>query len=95
MGVRLLGRAMLGQTVVAAIIYGFVRTVLTCKLSEHIYAPDLGLKLHSLVISDRSEAYLAKWSHPFSQVKSRNGVEGVEPMSSQFRPKSHECSLPH
>jgi len=26
MGVRLLGRAMLGQTVVAAIIYGFVRT---------------------------------------------------------------------
>ena len=25
-GVRLLGRAMLGQTVVAAIIYGFVRT---------------------------------------------------------------------
>jgi len=27
MGVRLLGRTMLGQTVVAAIIYGFVRTV--------------------------------------------------------------------
>jgi len=27
MGVRLLGRAMLGQTVVAAIIYGFVGTV--------------------------------------------------------------------
>jgi len=26
MGVRLLGRAMLGQTVVAAIIYGFVGT---------------------------------------------------------------------
>ena len=26
MGVRLLGRAMLGQTVVAPIIYGFVRT---------------------------------------------------------------------
>ena len=30
--------------VVAAIIYGFVRTVLTGKLSEHIYAPDLGPK---------------------------------------------------
>jgi len=27
MGVRLLGRAMIGQTVVAAIIYGFVGTV--------------------------------------------------------------------
>jgi len=47
MGVCLLGRAMLGQTVVAAIIYGFVRTVLTNKLSEHIYAPDLGPKLPS------------------------------------------------
>jgi len=47
MGVCLLGRAMLGQTVVAAIIYGFVGTVLTNKLSEHIYAPDLGPKLPS------------------------------------------------
>ena len=46
-GVRLLGRAMLGQTVVAAIIYGFVRTDQTGKLSKHIYAPDLGLKLSS------------------------------------------------
>ena len=58
----LLGRAMLGQTVVAAMIYGFVRTDQTSKLSKHIYAPDLGLKLPSQVISDRTEAYLAKWS---------------------------------
>jgi len=29
------------------------------------------------------------------RVKSRNCVVGVEPMSSQFRPKSHERSLPH
>jgi len=27
------------------------------------------------------------------RVKSRNGVEGVEPMSSQFGPKSHQRSL--
>jgi len=47
MGVRLLGRAMLGQTVVTAIIYGFVRTDLTGKLSKHIYTPDLGPKLPS------------------------------------------------
>jgi len=47
MGVRLLGRAMLGQTVVAAIIYGFVRTDLTGKLSEHVHAPELGPKLPS------------------------------------------------
>ena len=38
MGVRLLGRPILGQTVVAAIIYGFVRTDETGKLSKHIYA---------------------------------------------------------
>ena len=47
MGVRLLGRAMLGQTVVAAIICGFVRTDWTGKLLEHIYAPDQGPKLPS------------------------------------------------
>jgi len=47
MGVRLLGRAMLGQTVVAAIIYGFVRTDLTGKLSKHVYALDLSPKLPS------------------------------------------------
>ena len=47
MGVRLLGRATLGQTVVAAIIYGFVRTDWTGKLLEHIYAPDQGPKLPS------------------------------------------------
>ena len=47
MGVRLLGRAMLGQTVVPAIIYGFVRTDFTGKLSKHVYAPDLGPKLPS------------------------------------------------
>jgi len=40
MGVRLLGGAMLGQTVVAAIIYGFVRTDYTGKLSEHICTLD-------------------------------------------------------
>jgi len=45
MGVRLLGIAMLGQRVVAAIIGGFVRTDLTGKLSKHIHAPDLGPKL--------------------------------------------------
>ena len=47
MGVRLLGSAMLGQTVEAAIIYGFVRMDQNGKLSEHIYAPDRGLKLPS------------------------------------------------
>ena len=47
MGVHLLGRGTLGQTVVAAIIYGFVRTDWTGKLSKHIYAPDLGPKLPS------------------------------------------------
>jgi len=44
---------------VAAIIYGFVRTDLTGKLSEHIYAPDLGPKLPSWVISGPGRAYLA------------------------------------
>jgi len=44
MGVRLLGRAMLGQLVVAAINYDFVRTDLTGKLSKHTYAPDRGPK---------------------------------------------------
>jgi len=47
MGVRLLGKTMLGQTVAAAIIHGFVRTDLTGKLSKHVYAPDLGPKLPS------------------------------------------------
>jgi len=47
MGVRLLGRAMLGQLVVVAINYDFVRTDLTGKLSKHIYAPDQGPKLPS------------------------------------------------
>ena len=51
MGVRLLVRAMLGQTVVAAIIYGFVRMDLTGKLSKHVYAPDLGPKLPSSEIT--------------------------------------------
>ena len=50
MGVRLIGRAMLGQTVVAAIIYGFTRMDLTGKLSTHIYAPDLGPNVPSYVI---------------------------------------------
>jgi len=36
MGVRLLGRAMLGPLVVAAINYDFVRTDLTGKISKHI-----------------------------------------------------------
>ena len=35
MGVRLLGRAMLGQTVVAAIVYGFVRTVKSYNLTRY------------------------------------------------------------
>jgi len=43
MEVRLLGRAMLGQLVVEAINYDFMRTDLTGKLSEHIYAPHRGL----------------------------------------------------
>ena len=47
MGVRLLGRAMLGQLVVATTNYDFVRTDLTGKLSEHIYTPDQGPKLPS------------------------------------------------
>jgi len=47
MGVCLLGRAMLGRLVVAATKYDFVRTELTSKLSEHIYAPDRGPKLPS------------------------------------------------
>jgi len=29
-----------------------------------------------------------------SRIKSGDGVEGVEPMSSQFGPESHERSLP-
>ena len=36
-----------GQLVMAAINYDFVRTDLTGKLSKHIYAPDLGLKIPS------------------------------------------------
>ena len=71
MGVRLLGRAMLGQTVVTAIIYCFVRMDLTDKLSKHIYAPDLGPKLPSSVISnlgsEHKYASIAYWSNPFSQ----------------------------
>ena len=39
-----------------------VRTDLTGMLSKHIYAPDLGPKLPSKVISDRTGAYVAKWS---------------------------------
>ena len=61
MGVRLLGRAMLGQTVVAAIIYGFVGTDWTTLLNRL----QLGLKLPSWVISDLTGAYLAKWSKSF------------------------------
>jgi len=52
---------MLGQTVVAAIIYGFVGTDWT-TLPNRLQP---GPKLPSSVISDRAEAYLAKWSNPF------------------------------
>ena len=57
--------------VVAAINYGFVRTDLTGKLSKHIYAPDIGPKLPSQVISDLGPAHkyasIAYRSNPFSQ----------------------------
>jgi len=67
MGVRLLGRAMLGPLVVAAINYDFVRTDLTGNLSkifmlrtsEIIWIWDLG--------PEHKYASIAYRSNPFSQ----------------------------
>jgi len=42
MGVRLLGRAMLGQTVVAAIIYGFVGTDKSNDFDHFTYLGNFG-----------------------------------------------------
>ena len=51
-------------------LYGLVRTDLTGKLSKHIYAPDLGPKLPSYVISDLGPEHkcapIAYQSNPFS-----------------------------
>ena len=71
-GVRLLGRAMLCQTVVAAIICGFVRTDQTGKLSEHIYASDQGPQLPIWVLSSPGRAYLTYRAKSFDLAFSQN-----------------------
>ena len=61
-----------GQTVVAAIIYGFVETDSTCRLPKHIQAPDLGPNESSYVHLDlgpeHKYASVAYRSNPFPQV---------------------------
>jgi len=83
MGVRLLGRTMLCKTVVEAIIYGFVRTDYTSKLSEHNHVLDQGLKLPRKVISGLGRAYVAYWA------KSSN-LTVLRSQGHQFEPYHHK-----